>query len=85
MHFFGTLGLFSFLAGTIITLWIIAQKLYHIYAHVQYTRDVTEQPLFYIALTAVIIGSQLFLTGFIAELVSRSAPDRNAYHIEKTV
>ncbi|HCN83343.1 MAG TPA: glycosyltransferase [Sphingobacteriaceae bacterium] len=85
MHLFGTLGVLSFLAGTISTLWIIAEKLYHIYAHVKYTRDVTDQPLFYIALTAIIIGFQLFLTGFIAELVSRNAPERNSYHIEKTV
>lgn len=85
MHLFGTLGVLSFLTGTVITLWIIAEKLYHIYAHVKYIRDVTDQPLFYIALTAIIIGFQLFLTGFIAELVSRNAPERNSYHIEKTI
>jgi glycosyltransferase involved in cell wall biosynthesis len=85
MHLFGTMGVLSFLAGTISTLWIISEKLYHIYAHVKYIRDVTDQPLFYIALTAVVIGFQLFLTGFIAELVSRNAPERNSYHIEKTV
>jgi len=85
MHFFGTFGVLSFLAGTIMTFWIIGEKLYYIYAHIKYTRDVTQQPLFYIALAAVIIGFQLFLTGFIAELVSRNAPDRNSYHIEKTI
>lgn len=85
MHLFGTLGVLSFLAGTISTLWIIFEKLYHIYAHVKYIRDVTDQPLFYIALTAIVIGFQLFLTGFIAELVSRNAPERNSYHIEKTL
>jgi glycosyltransferase involved in cell wall biosynthesis len=85
MHFFGTLGILSFLTGTIIAVWILGEKWYYIHAHIKYTRDVTQQPLFYIALIAVVIGVQLFLTGFLAELISRSAPDRNAYHIEKTV
>jgi hypothetical protein len=85
MHLFGTLGVLSFLAGTIMAICIIADNLYHIYAHTKYSRDVTDQPLFYISLVAVIIGVQLFLTGFIAELVSRSAPERNSYHIEKTI
>ena len=85
MHFFGSLGVISFFAGTIIALWIIGQKLYHIAYHIPYTREVTAQPLFYIALVAIVVGFQLFLTGFIAELVSRNAPERNAYQIEKTV
>lgn len=85
MHFFGSLGVISFFTGTIIALWIIGQKLYHIAYHIRYTREITAQPLFYIALVAIIVGFQLFLTGFIAELVSRNAPERNAYQIEKTV
>jgi len=85
MHFFGSLGVISFLAGTIIALWIISQKLYHISYHIPYTREITAQPLFYIALVAIVVGFQLFLTGFIAELVSRNAPERNSYQIEKTV
>ena len=85
MHFFGSLGVISFLAGTIIALWIIGQKLYHISYHIPYTREITAQPLFYIALVAIVVGFQLFLTGFIAELVSRNAPERNSYQIEKTV
>jgi glycosyltransferase involved in cell wall biosynthesis len=85
MHFFGSLGVLSFFAGTLIALWIIGQKLYHIAYHIRYTREVTDQPLFYIALVAIVVGFQLFLTGFIAELVSRNAPERNAYQIEKTV
>jgi glycosyltransferase involved in cell wall biosynthesis len=85
MHFFGSLGVISFFTGTIIALWIIGQKLYHIANHIPYSREVTAQPLFYIALVAIIVGFQLFLTGFIAELVSRNAPERNAYQIEKTV
>jgi len=85
MHFFGSLGVISFFTGTIIALWIIGQKLYHISYHIRYEREVTAQPLFYIALVAIVVGFQLFLTGFIAELVSRNAPERNIYQIEKTV
>lgn len=85
MHFFGTMGALSFLAGTIIALWIIIEKLYHITMHIKYSREIVDQPLFYIALVAIIVGFQLFLTGFIAELVSRNSPERNTYQIEKTV
>lgn len=85
MHFFGTMGALSFLTGTIMALWIIGVKLYHITMHIRYTREVVEQPLFYVSLVAIIVGFQLFLTGFIAELVSRNSHDRNSYQIEKTV
>lgn len=85
MHFFGTMGALSFLTGTVMALWIIGEKLYHIAKHVPYSREVVDQPLFYIALVAIIVGFQLFLTGFIAELVSRNSPERNTYQIEKTV
>jgi glycosyltransferase involved in cell wall biosynthesis len=84
MHFFGTMGVLSILAGTICALWLIGEKLYEI-AHNQAYRNVTENPLFYFALVAIILGSQLFLTGFVAELVSRSAPERNKYQIEDTI
>ena len=83
MHFFGSMGVLSFLLGTIMALWIIGEKLYDIANHIKIQREVTDQPLFYIALVAVILGSQLFLTGFVAELVSRSSANRNFYHIEK--
>lgn len=82
MHFFGTMGVLSFFFGTVMALWIIGEKLYHIAKGTLY-RDVTDQPLFYIALVAVIVGTQLFLTGFVAELVSRSSSNRNNYQIEK--
>ncbi len=85
MHFFGTIGALFFLAGTVSALWIIGEKLYAIAKHIRYTREVVDQPLFYIALVAIIVGFQLFLTGFIAELVSRNSPERNSYQIEKTV
>ncbi|MFD2146329.1 glycosyltransferase family 2 protein [Mucilaginibacter antarcticus] len=81
MHLFGGMGVLSFLAGTVCAFWIIGEKLYAI-AHNEHYRDVTANPLFYFALTAIIIGSQMFLTGFVAEMVSRSAPERNHYQIE---
>src|SRR6201986_3803628 len=84
MHFFGTIATLSFFAGTVITIWMIVDKLHAIAKGLRY-RDITQQPLFYIALTLVIIGSQLFLTGFVAELVSRSAPERNKYQVEEVI
>ena len=84
MHFFGTMGVLSFLAGSIITIWMIADKLNAIEKGLKY-RDITGQPLFYIALVAVIVGFQLFLTGFVAELVARSAPERNKYQVEEVI
>lgn len=84
MHFFGTMGVLSFLAGFIIAVWLIVEKLVSIANQSTY-RNVTEQPLFFFALIAIIIGTQLFLTGFIAELVSRNGADRNNYQIEKVI
>lgn len=84
MHFFGLLGTLSFFAGFFITVWIIGEKLYNL-AHGITVRQPTDNPLFYIALVAIILGSQLFLTGFVAELVSRSANERNHYQIEETI
>src|SRR6202012_2242320 len=84
MHFFGSMGVLSFFAGLIITIWMITDKLYSIAHKVKY-RDITTQPLFYIALVAIILGSQLFLTGFVAELVSRSSNDRNNYQVEEVI
>ncbi len=85
MHFFGSLGVLSFLLGIFISLWLIGGKLYHIAAHIPYKREITDQPLFYIALVAIIVGSQMFLAGFVAELVGRNAPERNQYLIEKEI
>ncbi|MDB5119674.1 MAG: glycosyl transferase family 2 [Sphingobacteriales bacterium] len=84
MHFFGTIGVFSFTTGFIIALWIIAGKLIAIANGLKY-RNITDQPLFYIALVAIIVGFQLFLTGFVAELISRNSSERNSYQIDKTV
>ncbi len=84
MHFFGAMGVLSFFIGLIMAVWILAEKLIHI-AHNEKYRNATDQPLFYLALVAIIVGFQLFLTGFVAELVSRNAPERNNYQIEETI
>jgi glycosyltransferase involved in cell wall biosynthesis len=84
MHFFGTMGVLSFLTGVIIAIWLIQDKLYNLAHHLK-ARQPTDNPLFYFALVAVILGSQLFLTGFVAELVARSASERNHYQIEETI
>ncbi|MCQ2137549.1 MAG: glycosyltransferase family 2 protein [Bacteroidales bacterium] len=82
MHFFGAMGTGTFLVGFVITLWIIIEKLIRQGAGRPF-RAVTDQPLFYLALLAIILGTMLFLTGFIAELISRSNQDRNRYNIRE--
>ncbi|WP_345955170.1 glycosyltransferase family 2 protein [Mucilaginibacter sp. PAMB04168] len=84
MHFFGSMGVLSFFIGLVMTTWIIAEKLIHI-AHNEKYRDATDSTMFYLALVAIVVGSQLFLTGFVAELVSRNSPERNNYQIEDKV
>ncbi|GGE14862.1 MULTISPECIES: glycosyltransferase family 2 protein [Sphingobacterium] len=84
MHFFGPLGVISFLLGFFITIWLICEKLMSIANGTEY-RNVTDQPLFYLSLVAILIGSQLFLTGFVAELVSRNGSDRNKYHVDEVI
>lgn len=75
MHFFGSFGTLSFFVGTIITIWLIGEKLYNIANHLKY-RNVTDNPLFFLALVAIILGVQLFLAGFLAELLIRQSPQR---------
>ncbi len=84
MHFFGTIGTLMLLIGAGVSIWLLYQKIYQLSNKLP-VREITDQPLFYLALTTIIIGVQLFLTGFIAELVSRSSADRNLYHIEKEI
>ena len=84
MHFFGYSGIFMFLVGFVMTVWIIAAKLIHQANGVRY-RAVTDQPLFYLALLAVVLGVMLFLAGFIAEMISRSGSERNKYNIKETL
>lgn len=83
MHFFGGMGTLMGLIGFIITLWIIIEKLILQKTGV-YFRPVTAQPLFYLALLAIVLGAMLFLTGFLAELVSRNSQERNRYNIKET-
>ena len=81
MHFFGTTGILMFLIGFIMTVWIIAAKLVHQAQGVHF-RAVTDQPLFYLALLAVVLGAMFFLAGFLGEMVSRSAATRNDYNVK---
>lgn len=81
MHFFGVGGTLSFFIGFVITIWLIIQKLINMTYNIPYYRQVTDQPLFYLALLAMIIGVQLFLTGFLGEMISRNSPERNKYII----
>lgn len=78
MHFFGTLGALSFIAGFIISFYIIFQKVWSIYNH-QPFRDIVDQPLFYIALVAIIAGVQLFLAGFLAEMYTMANERHSQY------
>lgn len=82
MHIFGLLGSLMFLLGLISVVVVGASKLYAMYSGMHY-KLVTESPYFYLALTSMIIGTQLFLAGFVGELISRNAPERNNYKIEK--
>lgn len=77
MHFFGTLGTIFLIAGFVILLYLSLMKLVYLEYHI------ADRPLFYLGILTLIIGTQLFVTGFLAELVSRNAPDRNTYLIEK--
>ena len=81
MHFFGTSGILMFLTGFIMTVCIIVNKLVN-QAHGLKYRAVTDQPLFYLALLTVVLGVMLFLAGFLGEMVSRSATNRNNYQIK---
>lgn len=82
MHFFGTLGSISFLAGFFITCWLIFQKVFGLYKGLQ-VREITDQPLFFLALVALIVGMQLFLTGFLAEMMTSHSSRKNDYNIEQ--
>ena len=84
MHFFGSLGVISFLIGFISVGWIIYEKLSKISNNIplDQIRPVTDQPLFYIALVTIIVGVQLFLVGFISELIILINSDKNGYIIE---
>lgn len=80
MHLFGLMGTFTFIAGAIISLWLIIEKVTTQAKGLKF-RPVTDQPLFYLAIAALIIGILLFLTGFVAEMINRNSSERNKYNI----
>lgn len=84
MYFFGSLGTIMFLLGGGTTVWVIAAKLYK-QMHGLPLRAVTDQPLFFVAILSVILGVQLFLAGFLGELINRNSSDRNTYLIDKKI
>ena len=79
MHFFGTWGALAFLFGFIVFIYLTISKFFFD------KTGLTQRPLFFFAILAMIIGTQLFVTGFVAELISRNAPGRNAYLIEEKI
>ena len=84
MHIFGSLGTLMFVIGFLAAAWLGGQKLYFTFNDIPMVR-VTESPYFYLALTAMIIGTQLFLAGFLGELVSRSSSERNSYLVGEKI
>lgn len=80
MHFFGVFGSLSFIGGFLITIWIIGEKLFRQYYHME-TRAVVDQPLFFLALVALIVGMQLFLAGFTAEMMIQINQKKSDYLI----
>ncbi|MBO7185964.1 MAG: glycosyltransferase family 2 protein [Alistipes sp.] len=82
MYLFGGLGTLMFLFGGITALWIIIDKIYS-QAYGLVWRGVTEQPMFYLALLAIVLGVQLFLAGFLGEMINRRSTDRNNYLIDR--
>ena len=81
MHFFGYSGILMFLVGFVRTIWIIVEKLVAQGRHLPF-RPVTDQPLFFLALLAIIIGVLFFLAGFLGEMIARSSSERNKYNIK---
>jgi glycosyltransferase involved in cell wall biosynthesis len=84
MHFFGVYGLLSFILGFSIAMYLLLSKLIHVVNH-ERAPLVADSPLFYLGLVCMIIGTQLFLAGFLGELVSRSSGERNQYSVSETI
>ena len=84
MHLFGTLGSLMFLVGLVSVMIVGGNKLYHILNGLPH-RLVTDSPYFYMSLASMIIGTQLFVAGFLGELISRNSEERNKYQIEKRI
>lgn len=84
MHFFGLMGTLMFFIGLGAAVYMGIDKLYHVFNHLP-ARLITQRPLFYIALTTMVLGSMMFLAGFIGELILRNSPVRNNYLLEKKI
>ncbi|WPP52241.1 glycosyltransferase family 2 protein [Catalinimonas niigatensis] len=84
MHFFGTMGTLSFFFGIIVALGLIIDKVYKLQYQL-YAREVTDQPLFFLALVAVIVGVQLFMAGFVAEMITMNTGKKNDYIISEKI
>lgn len=85
MHFFGSIGTVSFIVGFLLTIYLLVNKAYHIWFTGEPVRDAVDNPWFYLALTALIVGVQLFLAGFLGEMISRTAHDKDNYLIADKV
>ncbi|MEE0979235.1 MAG: glycosyltransferase family 2 protein [Muribaculaceae bacterium] len=84
MHFFGLLGTLMFLIGFVAVVCVGAMKLFHLYSGQPYIL-VTDSPYFYISLVTMLMGTQLFLTGFLGELIVRNSSRRNEYEIDEEI
>ena len=84
MHLFGSLGILSFLTGSFLTVYLIGDKLYNIAYNLKY-RNITDNPLFFLALVAIILGVQLFLAGFIGELLITNSDKTTNYQIKEEI
>jgi hypothetical protein len=85
MHIFGTIGATTFMIGLALTAYLIIQKFMHLYVWHTKAPLVSDQAAFYIALTSMILGTQLFLAGFVGELITRNSPSRNQYKISEQI
>lgn len=84
MHFFGSMGIIIFMLGFMASSYLGIEKLYYVFNHIK-VRLITQSPYFYLALTCMIIGTQLFLAGFLGELISRNSQERNTYLVDDTI
>jgi len=84
MHFFGLIGTIMFVVGLISALYLGIDKAYHVFNHL-HARLLTNRPSFFIALSSMVLGTMLFLAGFIGELILRNSADRNNYLLEKKI
>ncbi|EPR69035.1 glycosyltransferase family 2 protein [Cyclobacterium qasimii] len=84
MHFFGSMGSLSFMTGFAITVWLIYEKISGL-RNGLHVREITDQPLFFLALVALIVGVQLFLTGFMAEMMTSNSTHKSDYNISDEI